>query len=159
MFDSFAQESQGLTQAVDFEIDDEFHELRHLVKKYGEHHAKVEIESLKELQIINLYQKEQIITQRKSLLIHLNNLSQFYLAQGAGETKIDLIRSQHDDSTMQLQAQKIIQNNYNSQSEFIQAVEGLIISTIDQLKNKDCLIIEYKLVVQQCILRFHSFMK
>lgn len=48
---------------------------------------------------------------------------------------------------MQLQAQKIIQKNHNNQIEFIQAVEGLIISTIEQLKSKDYLIIEYKLVV------------
>lgn len=51
-------EQQINQKSVIFEKDEDFEDLAMLLSKHGEPFAKVEIECLKELQVVNLYEVE-----------------------------------------------------------------------------------------------------
>jgi hypothetical protein len=89
-------------------------------------------------------------------------VSQFFVAQGECETKIDLIGSHNDDSTFQAAhaqaATKLIQN-VNNQDDFLDIIQKRVTSTIEQLKSKGSLIIDYRLLIQQSVFRYHAYIK
>lgn len=82
-------------------------------------------------------------------MVQVNNICQFFTAQGVGESKIDLMmsHSNHEDSSVQVINRKMMQC-VNKEEEFIQAIEGQIRKTLEQLKGKDHLAIEFNFVIQ-----------
>ena len=76
----FQPASPTIETFINFEQNEEFAKLASLLEQYGSLFAKSELESLKELHIVKIFQMDQIMAQRRSLLVQVANICHFYSA-------------------------------------------------------------------------------